>query len=101
MFFQTVIIQVESPLSVARGLPADGRLLCCDVNEEWTGIARRYWSKAGVANKIELRIGPALDTLRALPRNRTFDFAWSRDGKQLALARGTVVSDVVFFSDFK
>ncbi len=65
-----------SALSIARGLPADGHLLCCDINEEWTGIARRYWAKAGVADKIELRLGPALDTLRALPRDRTLDFAF-------------------------
>jgi len=65
-----------SAISIARGLPADGRLLCCDINEEWTGIARRYWAKAGVAEKIELRIGPALDTLRALPRDRPLDFAF-------------------------
>src|SRR5216684_4028142 len=52
-----------SALCIARGLPADGRLLCCDINEEWTAIGRRYWEKAGVARKIELRLGPALDTL--------------------------------------
>jgi caffeoyl-CoA O-methyltransferase len=62
-----------SALSVARGLPDDGRLLCCDVSEEWTSIARRYWERAGVAGKIELRIGPAIDTLRALPDGEQFD----------------------------
>lgn len=65
-----------SALSVARGLPDDGRLLCCDVNEEWTGIARRYWQKAGVAHKIELRLGPALETLRGLPATTQFDMAF-------------------------
>jgi predicted O-methyltransferase YrrM len=65
-----------SALCVARGLPDDGRLLCCDVNEEWTSIGRRYWEKAGVARKIELRIGPALDTLRALPAGTQFDMAF-------------------------
>ena len=65
-----------SALSVARGLPEDGRLLCCDINEEWTAIARRYWQKAGVAHKIELRLGPALETLRALPANTQFDMAF-------------------------
>lgn len=65
-----------SALCVARGLPADGRLLCCDVSEEWTAIARRYWEKAGVAKKIELRIGPALDTLRGLPPHTQFDMGF-------------------------
>jgi caffeoyl-CoA O-methyltransferase len=56
-----------SALCVARALPSDGRLLCCDVSEEWTAIARRYWEKAGLAQKITLQLAPALDTLRALP----------------------------------
>jgi caffeoyl-CoA O-methyltransferase len=56
-----------SALCVARALPPDGRLLCCDVSEEWTAIARRYWEKAGLAQKITLQLAPALDTLRALP----------------------------------
>jgi caffeoyl-CoA O-methyltransferase len=65
-----------SALSVARGLPDDGHLLCCDVNEEWTAIARRYWDKAGVGHKIELRLAPALDTLRSLPQDEQFDLAF-------------------------
>src|SRR5688572_12322917 len=65
-----------SALAVARGLPDDGRLLCCDVNEEWTAIARRHWEKAGVAAKIDLRIAPALDTLRSLPREESYDLAF-------------------------
>jgi caffeoyl-CoA O-methyltransferase len=65
-----------SALCVARALPADGRLLCCDVNEEWTSIARRYWERAGIANKITLKLGPAADTLKALPASHTFDFAF-------------------------
>jgi caffeoyl-CoA O-methyltransferase len=65
-----------SALCVARALPADGRLLCCDVNEEWTSIGRRYWERAGVANKITLKIAPAAETLKALPANHTFDFAF-------------------------
>ena len=65
-----------SALCVARALPADGRLLCCDVNEQWTGIGRRYWERAGVANKITLKLGPAADTLKALPASHTFDFAF-------------------------
>jgi caffeoyl-CoA O-methyltransferase len=65
-----------SALSVARGLPDDGHLLCCDVSEEWTSIGRRYWDKAGVGHKIELRIGPAIDTLRALPAGEQFDIGF-------------------------
>jgi len=65
-----------SALCVARALPADGKLLCCDVNEQWTSVARRYWERAGVANKITLKLGPAADTLKALPASHTFDFAF-------------------------
>jgi caffeoyl-CoA O-methyltransferase len=65
-----------SSISIARGLPQDGRLLCCDVNEDWTGIARRYFREAGVDSKIELRIAPAIETLRALPADTVFDFAF-------------------------
>ena len=65
-----------SSISIARGLPTDGRLLCCDVSEEWTAIARRYWKRAGLEGRIELRLGPAADTLRALPREPRMDFAF-------------------------
>jgi caffeoyl-CoA O-methyltransferase len=65
-----------SSLAVARGLPADGRLLCLDVSEEWTAIARGAWKKAGVDGKIELRVAPAADTLRGLPLEPQFDFAF-------------------------
>jgi caffeoyl-CoA O-methyltransferase len=65
-----------SALCIAQGLPDDGKLLCCDVSEDWTGIARRFWEKAGVAHKIELRIAPALDTLRALPASPHLDLAF-------------------------
>jgi len=65
-----------SALCLARALPADGRLLCLDVSEEWTSIARRAWDRAGVADKIDLRIAPALDSLRALPRTERFDMAF-------------------------
>ena len=65
-----------SALAIARGLPRDGRLLCLDVSEEWTRIARRAWVKAGVADRIELRIGPAAESLRALPDEPGFDFAF-------------------------
>ncbi len=52
-----------SSLSVARALPEDGRLVACDVSAEYTSIARRYWERAGVASKIDLRLGPAVETL--------------------------------------
>jgi caffeoyl-CoA O-methyltransferase len=65
-----------SALAVARGMGAGGRLLCCDVSEEWTAIARDYWEKAGVADRIELRIGPAIETLRSLPPTEQFDLAF-------------------------
>jgi caffeoyl-CoA O-methyltransferase len=65
-----------SALCVARALPADGLLLCCDVSAEWTAIARRYWEKAGVSDRITLKLGPALETLRALPRDANVDFSF-------------------------
>ena len=75
-----------SALAIARGLPADGRLLCCDVSDEWTAIARRFWREAGVDHKIDLRLGPALDTLRALPRTARFDVAFVDADKESYLA---------------
>ena len=65
-----------SAISIARGLPDDGKLLCCDVNGEWTAIAQRYFEKAGVAHKIELRLAPAAETLRALPATQDVDLAF-------------------------
>jgi caffeoyl-CoA O-methyltransferase len=65
-----------SSICIARGLPDDGHLLCCDVSEEWTAIARRYWERAGVADRIELRIAPALETLQGLQAGRDLDFAF-------------------------
>jgi len=68
-----------SALSVALALPAGGRVVCCDRSEEWTSIARRYWRKAGIARKIDLRLGPALETLDALLDGGgagRFDFAF-------------------------
>ncbi len=65
-----------SALCMARGLPPEGRLLACDISREWTAIGRRYSQKAGVADRIELVIGPAIDTLRALPREERFDLAF-------------------------
>jgi caffeoyl-CoA O-methyltransferase len=65
-----------SALSIARGLAPNGRLFCFDVSEEWTAIGRRYWEKAGVADRIELRIGPAAPALRTLPEEPWLDFAF-------------------------
>ncbi len=65
-----------SALCLARGLPEDGQLICCDVSEEWAAIGRRYWEKAGVAHKIDLRIAPAIDTLRSLGQTPAFDLAF-------------------------
>jgi predicted O-methyltransferase YrrM len=65
-----------SAICIARGLAEDGHLLCCDVSEEWTSIARRYWAEAGVADRIELRLGPAAETLRSLPPDPQFDMAF-------------------------
>jgi len=65
-----------SGVCIARGLAPGGRLLCCDINEEWTGIARRYFERAGVHDRIDLRIAPAIETLRALPPGETVDFAF-------------------------
>ncbi len=57
-----------SALAVAQALPEDGRVVACDVSDEWTSIARRYWIEADVRHKIDLRLGPALDTLSLLAR---------------------------------
>ena len=68
-----------SALCVARQLPPDGRLVACDVSEEWTTIAQRFWDEAGVADRIDLRIAPAGDTLENLiasGESDTFDFAF-------------------------
>src|SRR5690242_1836372 len=68
-----------SSLAVATALPPGGKLVCCDVNDEWTQVARRYWREAGLADRIELRLAPAADTLRDLLRDPgpvTFDFAF-------------------------
>ena len=68
-----------SSLSVALALPADGHIIACDVNEEWTAVARRYWRDAGVEHKIDLRLRPALETLDGLIASGEagrFDFAF-------------------------
>ena len=65
-----------SSLCIARGLAEGGTLVCCDVSDEWTAIGRRAWQRAGLADRIDLRIAPALDTLRALPADEPFDLAF-------------------------
>jgi len=65
-----------SSLCIARGLAAAGTLLCCDVSEAWTAMARKAWERAGVAERIELRIAPAIETLRSLPTGPTIDLAF-------------------------
>ena len=65
-----------SALCIARGLGADGHLVCCDVSEEWTALARRAWDRAGIAERIDLRIGPAAETIAALPADTVFDLAF-------------------------
>lgn len=65
-----------SAISIARGLAEDGRLVCCDVSEEWTAIARKYFREAGLERRIDLKIAPALETVRALPMNQPIDFGF-------------------------
>ena len=68
-----------SALAVASALPADGLLVCCDINAEWTAIGRRHWEEAGVAARIDLRLGPAKETLSGLRTSfgaGSFDFAF-------------------------
>jgi caffeoyl-CoA O-methyltransferase len=65
-----------SSLCLARGLTAGGSLITCDVSAEWTALAREFWTRAGVADRIKLHLGPALDTLRALPTEPHLDLAF-------------------------
>jgi caffeoyl-CoA O-methyltransferase len=68
-----------SALAVAQALPPDGRLLACDVNEQTTAVAKRYWAESGVAERIELRLAPALETLDSLiaeGAENTYDFVF-------------------------
>lgn len=71
-----------SAICIARGLPDDGRLVACELSEEWARIARRYFAEAGVADRIELRLGAALETLRSLPADEQFEFAFIDADKQ-------------------
>jgi len=101
-----------SALWTALALPPDGRMIACDVSEEWTSIARRYWEEAGVADKIDLRLGPATETLARLCEEGhtcTFDFVFLDGDKvnyleyyeravQLARPGGLIAVDNVFRS---
>jgi predicted O-methyltransferase YrrM len=96
-----------SALVVAAALPTDGTLIACDVSEEWTRIARRYWDKAGLARRIDLRLAPARDTLQALLASKggnTFDFvfidadktgydAYYEDSLELVRVGGVILLD--------
>ncbi|QEV65110.1 O-methyltransferase [Streptomyces spectabilis] len=66
----------SSSLCLARGLAADGSLITCDISAEWTDLAHEFWIRDGVADRIELRLGPAVDTLRALPAEPHLDLAF-------------------------
>ena len=101
-----------SSLAVASVLPEDGELIACDVSEEWTSIARRYWDQAGVSHKIALKLAPAVDTLDKLlndEQSGTFDFAFIEADKtsyeayyerclKLVRSGGLIVVDNVLWS---
>jgi caffeoyl-CoA O-methyltransferase len=101
-----------SALGVALALPADGKIVACDVNEEYTAVARRYWQRAGVCGKIDLRLAPAVETLDALiagGESGTFDFAYIDADKsrydayyerclQLLRSNGLIAIDNVLWS---
>ncbi|MEE9141888.1 MAG: class I SAM-dependent methyltransferase [Gammaproteobacteria bacterium] len=101
-----------SALSVAAALPADGRIVACDISEEWTNVGKRYWEEAGVVDKIDLRLAPAVDTLDQLindGQSGSFDFAFIDADKvnyinyyerclELLRTGGLIVVDNVFWS---
>ncbi len=87
-----------SSLAVALALPDDGRIVACDVSEEWTRVARRYWAEAGVGHKIDLRLAPALETLEQLLASGaagTFDFAFLDADKENYLRYYELVLELV------
>jgi caffeoyl-CoA O-methyltransferase len=65
-----------SSICIARGLAEGGLLTCCDISEEWTSVARRYWRMAGLTDRIDLQLGPAMQTLAGLPAGEVFDLAF-------------------------
>ena len=100
-----------SSLAVMLAMPPDGTIVCCDVSDEWTSVARRYWAQAGVTDRVDLRLAPALETLDALLASGgagTFDFAFIDADKtdyaeyherivQLLRSGGLAVYDNVFW----
>jgi predicted O-methyltransferase YrrM len=100
-----------SSLAVMLAMPPDGSIVCCDVSDEWTSVARRYWAQAGVTDRVDLRLAPALETLDALLASGgagTFDFAFIDADKtdyaeyherivQLLRSGGLAVYDNVFW----
>lgn len=99
-----------SALAMAEALPADGKIICCDVNKEWTDMAQRCWQQAGVAHKIDLHVAPAADTLQQLlaqGQANSFDFIFIDADKagypeyyelayQLLNKRGVIAVDNIF-----
>ncbi|QSR86140.1 class I SAM-dependent methyltransferase [Candidatus Methylacidiphilum infernorum] len=69
-------------MAIARALPPSGKLFCCEINPHWISIATPFWRKAGLESKIEVRIGPALDTIRSLSKESRFNFAFIDADKQ-------------------
>jgi caffeoyl-CoA O-methyltransferase len=65
-----------SSICIARGLASGGKLTCCDISEKWTSVARRYWQQAGLDDRIELQLRPALETLREMPPSESLDIAF-------------------------
>jgi caffeoyl-CoA O-methyltransferase len=65
-----------SSICIARGLLPGGKLICCDTSDEWTSVAKKYWQKAGVDGRIDLRLGPPLDTVASYPAEPLFDLAF-------------------------
>jgi caffeoyl-CoA O-methyltransferase len=95
-------------IAIARGLPADGVLVTCEIDDHWAQVARRYFEAAGLADRIELRLGPALETLQELPKADPFDFAFIDADKgnypayyeetvRLLRPGGLIVIDNVFY----
>jgi caffeoyl-CoA O-methyltransferase len=75
-----------SSICITRGLAPGGTLMCCDISEKFTSVARKYWEKAGLADRIELRLGPALQTLMSLPDEEQFDLAFIDADKEAYLS---------------
>ena len=65
-----------SATCMASAIPNGGKLICCDINAEWTAIGAKYWRRCGISDRIDLRIGPATETLAALPQDIVIDFAF-------------------------